>query len=235
MKRGKAGEQAEDAACSPFSLLPFNAGGATRRRHPGRVPPTDLKYPRWAVLDGVPTKGAIRLDNAEYSITQSNLYHNVRPAMLGPALSLGFNMLHWAMAIVGVAALALGAMLAVPLNGMPMLESISRTARTLDHSDLPLVDRFQARDGTTLGYRHYLPHEPSVPRLAGWSMVLRVRAPRSMPSPRRSPAPASRPLRRTSAATVSLARAATSAMSASSRMTWPIFSARSARRGPACR
>jgi alpha-beta hydrolase superfamily lysophospholipase len=57
-------------------------------------------------------------------------------------------------------------MLATPLNGMPELESISQTYRPVDHSDLPAVERFQARDGTTIGYRHYPTHQPAVPRTA---------------------------------------------------------------------
>jgi alpha-beta hydrolase superfamily lysophospholipase len=57
-------------------------------------------------------------------------------------------------------------MLAAPLNEMRALESISRTARAVDRSDLPVVDRFQARDGTILGYRHYPAHKPSIMRAA---------------------------------------------------------------------
>jgi alpha-beta hydrolase superfamily lysophospholipase len=77
-----------------------------------------------------------------------------------------FNALHWALTVVGVAAAALGVMLAAPLRGMPMLESIARTAQAVERSDLPAVDHFQARDGTTLGYRHYPAHQPAVPRAA---------------------------------------------------------------------
>ena len=86
--------------------------------------------------------------------------------MLGTAFSFAFNTVRWALTIIGVAVAALGVMLAAPLKGMPMLESISRTARAVDHSDLPAVDRFQARDGTTLGYRHYPAQQPAVPRIA---------------------------------------------------------------------
>ena len=35
------------------------------------------------------------------------------------------------------------------------LASISDTARTVDRSTMPALERFQARDGTTLAYRHY--------------------------------------------------------------------------------
>jgi alpha-beta hydrolase superfamily lysophospholipase len=86
--------------------------------------------------------------------------------MPGTAFLFALNMVHWALTIVGVAAVALGVMLAAPLRDIPMLESIARTVRTVDRSDLPAVDRFQARDGTTLGYRHYPAHQPAVPRIA---------------------------------------------------------------------
>ena len=76
--------------------------------------------------------------------------------MLRTAFFSAYKILLWAFAIVGLAAAALGVMLAAPLKGLPVLESISQTDRAVDRSDLPAVDRFQARDGTTLGYRHYL-------------------------------------------------------------------------------
>jgi alpha-beta hydrolase superfamily lysophospholipase len=37
------------------------------------------------------------------------------------------------------------------------LISVSKTARAVDHSTMPGVERFQARDGTWLAYRHYPP------------------------------------------------------------------------------
>jgi alpha-beta hydrolase superfamily lysophospholipase len=86
--------------------------------------------------------------------------------MLGAAFFFAYNTLLWALTIVGLAAAALAVMLAAPLEAIPMLESVSRTARAVDHSDMPAVDRFQARDGTTLGYRHYPAHQPAVPRIA---------------------------------------------------------------------
>ncbi len=86
--------------------------------------------------------------------------------MLKAVFLVAFKTLHWALAIAGVAAVALVVMLAVPLNRIPMLESISRTARAVDRSDLPEVDRFQARDGTSLGYRHYPARQPAAPRIA---------------------------------------------------------------------
>src|SRR5579871_2112201 len=86
--------------------------------------------------------------------------------MLGTAFFFTYKALLWALTVVGLAAIALAIMLVTPLKGIPMLESISRTARAVDRSDLPAVDRFQARDGTTLGYRHYPAHQPAVPRIA---------------------------------------------------------------------
>jgi alpha-beta hydrolase superfamily lysophospholipase len=86
--------------------------------------------------------------------------------MPGTVFLFGFNMAYWALTTAGVAAVGLGVMLMVPLKGMPELESISRTARAVEYSDLPAVDRFQARDGTTLGYRHYPAQQPAVPRVA---------------------------------------------------------------------
>jgi len=86
--------------------------------------------------------------------------------MLGTAVFFAYKILRWALTIVGLTAVALGVMSAAPLKGMPELESISRTDRAVDRSDLPAVDRFQARDGTTLGYRHYPAHQPAVPRAA---------------------------------------------------------------------
>jgi len=86
--------------------------------------------------------------------------------MATAAFSDVFKVLRWALAIVGLAAAALVAMLAVPLADVPELASIARTVRAVDHSDMPEVDRFQARDGTTLGYRHYPAHQPAAPRVA---------------------------------------------------------------------
>ena len=56
---------------------------------------------------------------------------------------------------VGVVALVLLALLATPLQPVPELQSISRARATVDLSSLPAIDRFQARDGTWLGFRHY--------------------------------------------------------------------------------
>ena len=79
---------------------------------------------------------------------------------------LPLKALMWTLAGAGLVAVVLGGMLAVPLRRLPMLDSISRTARAVDHSDLPAISVFQARDGTWLGYRHYAPLKPGVARVA---------------------------------------------------------------------
>jgi pimeloyl-ACP methyl ester carboxylesterase len=61
----------------------------------------------------------------------------------------------WGLSAVGVAALAFTAMIATPLAAPPELRSISAARGTVDMSTLPAIERFQARDGTTLGFRHY--------------------------------------------------------------------------------
>jgi alpha-beta hydrolase superfamily lysophospholipase len=70
------------------------------------------------------------------------------------------------LALVGVVGIAFGTMLSAPLGGLPHLESISRTARAVDRSDMPAIGHFQARDGTTLGLRHYPAQKPGVGRIA---------------------------------------------------------------------
>jgi alpha-beta hydrolase superfamily lysophospholipase len=72
----------------------------------------------------------------------------------------------WVLAVAGVAALVLGAMIAVPLQAPPPLASISDTARTVDRSTMPGLLRFQARDGTSLAYRHYPARGTAVGRIA---------------------------------------------------------------------
>jgi alpha-beta hydrolase superfamily lysophospholipase len=65
------------------------------------------------------------------------------------------KLLGWGLSIVGAAALVLTAMLATPLAPLPELTSISKTARAVDRSTMPSLQRFSARDGTELAYRHY--------------------------------------------------------------------------------
>jgi len=68
-----------------------------------------------------------------------------------------FNLLKWALAAVGAVALLLTALIATPLERPPELRSVSASAKGVDFSTLPPLERFQARDGTWIGYRHYAP------------------------------------------------------------------------------
>ena len=65
------------------------------------------------------------------------------------------SLLKWVLSGVGVLALVVLTLLATPLKPVPELQSISRARATVDLSSLPAVERFQARDGTWLGFRHY--------------------------------------------------------------------------------
>lgn len=76
-------------------------------------------------------------------------------------LCMGLFFAKWALGAVGVIALVLLALLAMPLQRPPELQSISRVRGTVDLSSLPSIERFQARDGSWLGFRHY--HAGGVP------------------------------------------------------------------------
>jgi alpha-beta hydrolase superfamily lysophospholipase len=65
------------------------------------------------------------------------------------------RLLRRALALVGALALVLVAMLATPLAPPPELKSIAQTARAVDRSTMPPLERFSARDGTQLAFRHY--------------------------------------------------------------------------------
>jgi len=73
--------------------------------------------------------------------------------LLRGALSL----LKWGLCAVGAGALLLTALIATPLQPPPELRSVSDSRKNVDMSNLPPLERFQARDGTWLGYRHYAP------------------------------------------------------------------------------
>jgi pimeloyl-ACP methyl ester carboxylesterase len=73
--------------------------------------------------------------------------------LLRGALSL----LKWGLCAVGAVALLLTALIATPLERPPELRSVSDSRKSVDMSNLPPLERFQARDGTWLGYRHYAP------------------------------------------------------------------------------
>jgi pimeloyl-ACP methyl ester carboxylesterase len=87
-------------------------------------------------------------------------------AMLKPLLRFSLNLLKWTLFGVGVMALLLTALVATPVVHPPELQSISSARGTVDMSTLPAIDRFQARDGTLLGFRHYPPTGASTGRVA---------------------------------------------------------------------
>ena len=86
--------------------------------------------------------------------------------MLKPVLRGALRVLTWALCGVGVVALLLTALVATPLTRPPELPSISQARGTVDFSALPAVERFQARDGTALGFRHYAAGGPATGRAA---------------------------------------------------------------------
>jgi pimeloyl-ACP methyl ester carboxylesterase len=59
--------------------------------------------------------------------------------------------------LLGATALAIALAVAFPLHQPPELKSIMAGVRLVDWSDLPGLQRFQARDGTWLAYRDYQP------------------------------------------------------------------------------
>jgi alpha-beta hydrolase superfamily lysophospholipase len=68
---------------------------------------------------------------------------------------MGLILVKRSLIAVGVLTLVLLALLATPLQRPAELQSISRARTTVDLSSLPQVERFQARDGSWLGFRHY--------------------------------------------------------------------------------
>jgi len=67
----------------------------------------------------------------------------------------GLRALKWLLCGVGALSLVVLASLAMPLERPSELQSISRARATVDLSSLPEIARFQARDGSWLGFRHY--------------------------------------------------------------------------------
>jgi pimeloyl-ACP methyl ester carboxylesterase len=72
----------------------------------------------------------------------------------------------WLLAAVGLVALVLAGMIAVPVSRPKALASIADTARSAYRGDVPPLQYFQARDGSNLAYRRYTPSGPSVNRAA---------------------------------------------------------------------
>jgi alpha-beta hydrolase superfamily lysophospholipase len=75
--------------------------------------------------------------------------------MVKSLLRGSLSLLKWALCGVGMLALVVLALLATPLQPVAELQSISRARATVDLSGLPAIERFQARDGSWLGFRHY--------------------------------------------------------------------------------
>jgi pimeloyl-ACP methyl ester carboxylesterase len=75
--------------------------------------------------------------------------------MLKWLLRASFSVFKWALCGLGAVALLLTAMVATPLKSPPELRSLAAARKNVDYSTLPAIERFQARDGTMLGFRHY--------------------------------------------------------------------------------
>jgi alpha-beta hydrolase superfamily lysophospholipase len=86
--------------------------------------------------------------------------------MIATIVSGGFRAVIWGLAFTGFAGLVLAGMVAWPVRQPPELASISEARKSIDFSTLPAVERFQARDGTDLAYRHYSVATPATDRIA---------------------------------------------------------------------
>lgn len=75
--------------------------------------------------------------------------------MIATIVSGGLKAVVWGLAAVGLAGLVLAILIASPIRRPPELTSISKTAGAVDRSGMPGIDRFHARDGSELAYRHY--------------------------------------------------------------------------------
>jgi pimeloyl-ACP methyl ester carboxylesterase len=78
-----------------------------------------------------------------------------RKVMLNWLVWFPLKLLIGGLCFVGIVTLVLAAMIARPLVTPPELHSISQTASAVDRSTMPAPQRFSARDGTSLAYRHY--------------------------------------------------------------------------------
>jgi len=76
------------------------------------------------------------------------------------------RLVRWALVAVGALALLLAAMIATPLKRPPELRSVAEAARSVDRSTMPQPERFSARDGTNLAYRHYPARGAAVEKIA---------------------------------------------------------------------
>jgi alpha-beta hydrolase superfamily lysophospholipase len=71
------------------------------------------------------------------------------------------SLLKWALCAIGAVALLLTGLIATPLERPAEMRSVSDSRHGVDFSTLPAIERFQARDGTWLGFRHYAPSGPA--------------------------------------------------------------------------
>ncbi|CAN5369651.1 alpha/beta hydrolase [soil metagenome] len=81
-------------------------------------------------------------------------------------ISGGLRFVLRCLAAVGFIGVLLAGLIAWPIKRPPELASISTTARAVDRSSMPGVERFHARDGTELAYRHYPARAPATGQLA---------------------------------------------------------------------
>src|SRR5260370_41444440 len=90
------------------------------------------------------------------------------------------SLLNWSLCGVGAVARLLTALVATPLARPPEMRSVSESRNGVDFSNLPAVERFQAREGTMLGFRHYPASGPATGRAA---IVIHgsLRSPRTTP------------------------------------------------------
>jgi alpha-beta hydrolase superfamily lysophospholipase len=86
--------------------------------------------------------------------------------MVATIVSGSFKVIFWGLAATGFVALVLAVMVATPVRRPPELTSVSKTAGAVDRSDMPGIDRFHARDGTELAYRHYPARAPATGQIA---------------------------------------------------------------------
>jgi alpha-beta hydrolase superfamily lysophospholipase len=75
--------------------------------------------------------------------------------MMTTIVAVGFKVVVWTLAVIGFVGLATAGLIATPIRRPPELASISKAAALIDRSSMPDLDRFFARDGTELAYRHY--------------------------------------------------------------------------------
>jgi pimeloyl-ACP methyl ester carboxylesterase len=86
--------------------------------------------------------------------------------MIATIVSGGRKAVLWSLAVVGFASLVLTGLIAWPVRQLPELTSVSEARKSVDFSTLPAIERFQARDGTALGFRHYPATGPATGRAA---------------------------------------------------------------------